>query len=103
MREPVTLIFNRPTDGNPWRATLTLEDIEDAWQKGLKRPLKTAKREIPRLVNMLEEGHVRMPLVVVSGGTARNPAVKARMLALCQENGIPIVFTDDFNIRISDE
>jgi hypothetical protein len=103
LRENITMTLTRPEDDAPWRGTLTREIIEDAWRKGLERPLDTARHEISRLVKMLEHERVSRPLVVVSGGTARNPAVKSRMMALCEEGGIPILFTDDFDIHITYE
>ncbi|KAK1757090.1 hypothetical protein QBC47DRAFT_378392 [Echria macrotheca] len=83
-------------DGSPCRVTLTTEVITSAWVKALGRPLETARREIARFVSMVESGCVTSPLVVVSGGTARNPAVKSRMTTLCEQSGIPVVFTSDF-------
>jgi len=43
---------------------------------------------------------VSRPLVVVSGGTALNPAVKSYMTTLCDEKGVPVVFTNDLDVRI---
>jgi tRNA A37 threonylcarbamoyltransferase TsaD len=103
LREKITVTFTRPEDDAPWRGTLTQDIIEDAWRKGLERPLETAKHEISRLVKMVRHERVSKPLVVVSGGTARNPAVKSRMKALCDESGVAILFTDDFAIRITNE
>jgi hypothetical protein len=103
LREKITVTFTRPEDDAPWRGTLTQDIIEDAWRKGLERPLETAKHEISRLAKMVRHERVSKPLVVVSGGTARNPAVKSRMKALCDESGVAILFTDDFAIRITNE
>jgi hypothetical protein len=102
-REALTMAGTHADDRSIWRITLTLDSIEDAWQKGLNRPLKTARREIELFARMVDSGVVTNPLVVVSGGTARNPAVKSRMLALCKENGVPVLFTDDFEQRITYE
>lgn len=103
MREEVTMVDVRPDDNTLWRITLTLENIEEAWQKGLSRPLETARCEITRLVTLVKRKQISKPLVVVSGGTARNPAVKSRMLDLCRESGVPVLFTDDFAVSITYE
>jgi hypothetical protein len=103
LRKAISITVALPGDTRIWRATFTLEDINQAWEKGLNGPLRTARREISRLVDRLKQGLVSSPLVVVSGGTARNPAVKSSMLDLCNEKGIRLVFTDEFNVRIADE
>lgn len=102
-RENITIMHCGRGNNSAWRCTLTLEDIEQAWRQGLERPLETARREIQRLVKMVRHERVSNPLVVVSGGTARNPAVRSRMTTLCDEVGIPIIFTDDFDVRITYE
>ncbi len=96
LRESIVLCFTRPPDGTPWRVTLTLETIEDAWRHGIDRPLRVAAREVARLVRVVDAERVSNPVVIVSGGTARNPAVKSRMEEICEQHGVPVVFTDDF-------
>jgi len=103
LRVPISAIYARPDNGAPCRVTLGTEVIEANWRKALSRPLETAKREIARLVSMEKSGCVTTPVVVVSGGSARNPAVKSQMMALCKESGIPAVFTDDFDVSIAYE
>jgi hypothetical protein len=71
---------------------LTQEDINQAWGKGLKRPLRTAEQEISRLAEKKNQGVVSTPLVVVTGGTALNPAVKSFMSAQCNTENIPVAF-----------
>ncbi|KAK4235727.1 hypothetical protein C8A03DRAFT_36422 [Achaetomium macrosporum] len=101
LRKAISVSFTLPDYAGTWRATLTLEDISQAWEKGLRGPLRTAKREISRLAEKMRQGMVSKPLVVVSGGTVRNPAVKSHMLALCNAKDIPVVFTDEFDVRIT--
>jgi hypothetical protein len=103
LRKPITLNLTNPTDGFPCRLTMGLSAIEETWHKGLDRPLETVRRELARMVRMVERGLVTKPLVVVSGGTARNPAVKSRMLALCERSNVPVIFTDDFGMSIAYE
>ncbi|KAK3296446.1 uncharacterized protein B0H64DRAFT_398279 [Chaetomium fimeti] len=100
-RRPITTNFPMPNSIDTWRATLTVEEIEHAWKRGLRGPLRTAEREISRLVERTKLGVVSQPLVVVSGGTARNPAVKSRITSLCDAKGVSVVFTDEFNVRIA--
>jgi hypothetical protein len=104
LRQPICAIYPQPgIDAPPCRITLGPEGIEIAWRRALERPLVVARREIARLVGMVESRCVTSPLVVVSGGSARNPAVKSRMAALCGQSGVPVVFTDDFDVRITYE
>ncbi|KAK1756671.1 hypothetical protein QBC47DRAFT_400302 [Echria macrotheca] len=99
--EKITLTFALDDEGSSWRVNLTRKTIEEAWRKGLDRPLDKAQHEISRLVKMEENDRIHAALVVVSGGTARNPAVKSRMLEICERRGVPVVFTDDFDIHIT--
>jgi len=101
--ENIIAMYARPNDGGACRVNLTREVMTSAWGKALSRPLETARREIARLVGMVEGGCVTSPLVVVSGGTARNPAVKSQMETLCKQSGIPVVFTADFADSIAYE
>jgi len=101
-RQELTIGFT-PSNGAPFRTTLTQANIEAAWRKALNRPLETARREVARLASMVEGGCVTSPLVVVSGGTCRNPAVKSSMKSLCKEAGVPVVFTEDFKLGITYE
>jgi len=77
---------------------LSVEDIQHTWRKGLERPLNVAARQMERLADMAKTDSERVPnpVVVVSGGTARNPAVKSHMMDLGERHEIPIVFTDNF-------
>ncbi|KAK0612270.1 hypothetical protein B0T14DRAFT_440845, partial [Immersiella caudata] len=101
LRTPVVLAGMRPETGSTWRLSMKLEDIENTWHMALERPLETVRRELRCLARMVQSGYVTKPLVVVSGGTARNPAVKSRMAALCQKHNVPLAFTDDFYVGIS--
>jgi hypothetical protein len=92
-----------PDGTGTWRLNMTLKGMEDAWKRGLRGPLRTAEREISRLVERMELGVVSRPLVVISGGTARNPAVKSRLVYLCEAKGVSVVFTDEFNVPIAYE
>ncbi|KAH6839516.1 hypothetical protein B0I37DRAFT_386622 [Chaetomium sp. MPI-CAGE-AT-0009] len=100
-RRPIITSFPLPDGSGSWRATMSVEEIEDAWKRGLSGPLRTAKREISRLVEKMKVGVVSRPLVVVSGGTARNPGVKSHIISLCQAKGVSMVFTDGFNVPIA--
>ncbi|KAK0746876.1 hypothetical protein B0T18DRAFT_466281 [Schizothecium vesticola] len=103
LREDIIALYARPDDGATCRITLERKAIEDAWQKALSRPLKVARREVARLVSLVESGCVTSPLVVVSGGSARNPAVKSQMMTLCRQSGVHVVFTHDFDVSITYE
>ncbi|EAQ88792.1 hypothetical protein CHGG_05411 [Chaetomium globosum CBS 148.51] len=100
-RRPIGMNVSRPDGSGTWRLNMSLTDMEDAWRRGLHGPLRTAGREISRLVERMKLGIVERPLVVISGGTARNPAVKSRLLSLCEVKGLSTVFTDQFNVPIA--
>lgn len=78
---------------------MTVEEITRAWEEGLSGPLRTARHTISHLLDNMEQRVVSRPLVIVTGGTARNHAVKSHMAALCREGGVPVVFTDELNFR----
>ncbi|KAK3899622.1 hypothetical protein C8A05DRAFT_17963 [Staphylotrichum tortipilum] len=99
-RKVIRIILSLPDDSGTWRSTLTMEEINRAWRKGLSGPLRTARRAISHLLHNMEQEVVSRPLVVVSGGTARNPAVKSYMAVLCHAEGVPVVFTDELDVRI---
>ncbi len=99
-RTAITCRLDKPGDMGIWKSTLTLNAINQAWREGISEPLRTAERVISRLLRSVEQGVVSMPLVVVSGGTARNPAVKSHMTTLCFSRGLPVVFTDDFDVPL---
>ena len=103
LRGDIIALYDRPYDGGICRITLERNDIEATWRKGLGRPLKVARREIARLVRLVERECVTAPLVVVSGGSARNPVVKSQMRKFCQQSGVPVVFTQDFDVSITYE
>lgn len=103
LREDIIALYARPHDGTICRITLERKDIEATWRKALSRPLKVARQEIVRLVSLVESGCVTSPLVVVSGGSARNPDVKLRMKTLCRQSGVHVVFTHDFEASITHE
>ena len=102
-RRPIGMNVSRPDGSGTWRLNMSLTDMEDAWRRGLRGPLRTAGREISRLVERMKLGIVERPLVVISGGTARNPAVKSCLLSLCEVKGLSTVFTDQFNVPIAYE
>jgi hypothetical protein len=99
-RKAININLPMPDDTGVWRATLTTEIINQAWEQGLNGPLRTAELMISRLLENVAQGNVSQPLVVVSGGTARNPAVKSYMTTLCRANKVPVVFTDEFDVRV---
>ncbi len=99
-RTAITCRLDKPGDMGIWKSTLTLNAINQAWRKGNSEPLRTAERELSCLLESVEQKLVSKPLVVVSGGTARNPAVKSHMANLCFMRGLPVVFTDDFDVTI---
>lgn len=78
---------------------MTVQDVNEALEKVLDGPLRTAKRAV---ANMKQVG-ATMPLVVVSGGTARSPDVKSSIRGLCDAEGVPVVFTNDFGFPIVHE
>lgn len=100
-RKAISIKLPPPDDDGVWQATLTEGDINRAWEQGLSGPLRTAERELSRLVEKLNQGAVSNPLVVVSGGTARNPTVESFMRAQCSAKNIPVVFTDEFDFPIT--
>ena len=99
-RFEINIRLHKPDDIGVWRSTLTLNAIDQAWIEAIGEPLRTARCVISRLRKHVEQGVVSTPLVVVSGGTARNPAVKSYMTALCDTKRVPVVFTDDFDVTI---
>jgi hypothetical protein len=99
-QKAISISLPMPDDTGVWRATLTPEGMHQAWEQGLNGPLRTARRMISRLLDNVEQGMVSRPLVVVSGGTARNPDVKSYMTTLCRANRVPVVFTADFDVPI---
>ncbi len=99
-RRAINIRLHKPDDFGVWRSTLTPEVMSQTWRESMNEPLRTARRVILRLRNQVEQGVVSNPLVVVSGGTARNPEVKSYMTTLCNTRGVPVVFTDDFDVTI---
>ncbi len=89
-----------PNDAGIWQATLTRDAIDQAWKKGISETLRTARYEILRLLKYAKQGLVSSPLVVVSGGTARNPAVKSYLTTLCDTAEVSVLFTNDFDVPI---
>lgn len=72
-----------PNSESVWQCNVTPDVIDQAWNKGLSGPLRIVQREIASLAESQASGLVRSPPVVVSGGSARNPAVKSRLRRLC--------------------
>lgn len=96
-RKAITMICAQPDDSSCFLLTLDRETMHHTWRKGIERPLTVAAREMARLAEMAktDSDRVPKPVVVVSGGTARSPAVKSYMKDLEKEHKIPVVFTDN--------
>ncbi|KAK0619472.1 hypothetical protein B0T14DRAFT_209156 [Immersiella caudata] len=90
-----TWYFDLP-DGTAWRVPLSKETINDAWEKGLGRPLRLMERQLARLVTLQKKDRISSPLVMVSGGSARGPKARSCIEALCKEAGVDMIFTDEF-------
>lgn len=75
------------------------EDINDCFERGVREVLDEARRQIEVVSRM--QGPDLKPVVIVSGGTARHPCVKARLEDMCDASGIEsIIFVDEVcNIR----
>src|SRR5690349_13090553 len=54
-RKVIRISLPLPDDSSSWRSTLTVEEINRAWRKGLSGPLRTARRAISRLLDSLEQ------------------------------------------------
>ena len=99
----VSWFSTNPRNGTVERVTLGSEDIVEAWNKAHDHPLRVAREQIARLVRLVARKRTSKPLIVVSGGTARNPGVKEQIKKACEAHNLPVLFTDEFKVSIQYE
>jgi hypothetical protein len=100
-RREISLLLPVKNRQEPLNVNLSLEIMQESWEKGMIYPLQCVQEQLDRLAQMASLGHLSKPLVVVSGGTSRNPAVKSRLEALCAQRNLPVKFTQDLGIAIA--
>jgi len=78
--------------------TLARHEIVRAYKKGLRRPLEVFLEEVTRTNRFVKKSSLEGPcLVVISGGSARNPYTKMMIISICAYYGLQVKFTNEFS------
>jgi len=99
-RSNIQTYCKHPRQKRCWKLNLTREGIDELWEKAMEGPLRAAQRELNKLSKMVQQGRAPSPLVVITGGTTLNPAVREELERMCAQLQLPLkcTETDAFSI-----